>query len=282
MTASAHPDRAFPALRRRGFLAAGAAAGLGALALTGCGGGAEDAGATGGDGKPRRGGQLRAAFAGGGAAETFDPHLSNLFSDAARAKALYDKLADCGSDMSAKPRLAASWEPGPRLDRWKVTLREATFHDGRPVTAADVLYSYRRIADPRRTFLAKASLEPIDLKASRALDARTVEFLLKRPTAEFPKSSPRSARTSYPATPSGSTGRSAPAPSASSPSPPAARAPLRPLLGRRPLPGRAGVRHRERGVRADQRAARRAGRVRARTQPRHRARPREAGARSPS
>ncbi|WEV29391.1 ABC transporter substrate-binding protein [Streptomyces sp. 71268] len=186
MTASAHPDRAFPALRRRGFLAAGAAAGLGALALTGCGGGAEDAGAAGGDGKPRRGGRLRAAFAGGGAAETLDPHLSNLFADAARAKALYDKLADCGADMSAKPRLAASWEPGPRLDRWKVTLREATFHDGRPVTADDVLYSYRRIADPRKTYRAKASLEPIDLKASRALDARTVEFRLKRPTAEFP------------------------------------------------------------------------------------------------
>ncbi|GAA4675981.1 ABC transporter substrate-binding protein [Streptomyces youssoufiensis] len=186
MTASAHPDRAFPALRRRGFLAAGAAAGLGALALTGCGGGAEDAGAAGGDGKPRRGGRLRAAFAGGGAAETLDPHLSNLFADAARAKALYDKLADCGADMSAKPRLAASWEPGPRLDRWKVTLREATFHDGKPVTAEDVLYSYRRIADPQKTYRAKASLEPIDLKASRALDARTVEFRLKRPTAEFP------------------------------------------------------------------------------------------------
>ncbi|MFE9396533.1 ABC transporter substrate-binding protein [Streptomyces flavidovirens] len=180
-------DPRFPGLRRRGFLAvAGGAAGLGALALTGCAG-SSTAGAPGkADGKPRRGGRLRAAFAGGGASETLDPHLSNLFADVARAKALFDKLADYGPDLSAQPRLASTWEPNAGLDRWKVTLREATFHNGKPVTAQDVLYSYRRITDPKKAFRAKASLEPIDLKASRAVDERTVEFVLKRPTAEFP------------------------------------------------------------------------------------------------
>lgn len=180
-------DTRFPGLRRRGFLAAASgAAGVGALALTGCGTSGSTTPAGKGDGKPRRGGRLRAAFAGGGAGETLDPHLSNLFADVARAKALYDKLADYGPDLSAQPRLASAWEPNAGLDRWKVTLRKATFHDGKPVTAADVLYSYRRIADPKKAFRARASLEPIDLKASRAVDARTVEFVLKRPTAEFP------------------------------------------------------------------------------------------------
>ncbi|MFB6835722.1 ABC transporter substrate-binding protein [Streptomyces sp. NPDC056361] len=189
---SAH-DARFPGLRRRGFLAVtGGAAGLGALALTGCSGsgtaGGTDraAGGADADGKPRRGGRLRTAFAGGGASETLDPHLANLFVDAARAKALFDKLADHGPDLSARPRLAARWEPNAGLDRWKVTLREASFHDGKPVTAADVLYSYRRITDPKKAFRAKASLEPVDLEASRARDDRTVEFVLKRPTAEFP------------------------------------------------------------------------------------------------
>ncbi|MER0242618.1 ABC transporter substrate-binding protein [Streptomyces sp. HSW2009] len=184
-TAAAPPDRAFPTLRRRGFLVASAAAGVGAFALAGCGSG-ERAAPTGGAGTPRRGGRLRAAFAGGGAAETLDPHRSNLFADVARAKALFDKLADCAADMSATPRLASGGEPAPRLARWRVTLRRATVHDGSPVTADDVLYSYRRIADPRRTFRARASLEPIDLAASRAVDARTIEFRLRRPTAEFP------------------------------------------------------------------------------------------------
>ncbi|MER6617570.1 ABC transporter substrate-binding protein [Streptomyces xantholiticus] len=180
-------DSRFPVLRRRGFLAvAGGAAGLGALALAGCAGSGPATDTAKGGGKPRRGGRLRAAFAGGGASETLDPHLANLFADVARAKALFDKLADYGPDLSAQPRLAAGWEPNAGLDRWKVTLREAAFHDGKPVTAKDVLYSYRRIADPVKAFRAKASLEPIDLKASRALDDRTVEFVLKRPTAEFP------------------------------------------------------------------------------------------------
>ncbi|MFE7775129.1 ABC transporter substrate-binding protein [Streptomyces sp. NPDC057445] len=178
----------FSGLRRRGFLAAaGGAAGLGALALAGCAGSGNTApDSAKGDGKPKRGGRLRAAFAGGGASETLDPHLSNLFADAARAKALFDKLADYGPDLAAQPRLASAWEPNAGLDRWKVTLRKASFHDGRPVTAQDVLYSYRRIADPAKAFRAKASLEPIDLKASRALGERTIEFVLKRPTAEFP------------------------------------------------------------------------------------------------
>ncbi|MFG3517070.1 ABC transporter substrate-binding protein [Streptomyces bobili] len=183
-------DERFSGLRRRGFLAAGT--GAAALALVGCGNGNGNGNGTGddpadsGDGKPAKGGRLRAAFAGGGASETLDPHLANLFADAARAKALYDKLADFGADLSAQPRLAASWEPDKTLARWKVTLRQATFHDGRPVTAKDVLYSYRRIADPKQAYRAKASLEPIDLDASRATGERVIEFVLKRPTAEFP------------------------------------------------------------------------------------------------
>ncbi|MDB1086405.1 ABC transporter substrate-binding protein [Streptomyces sp. ACA25] len=160
------------------------------VALAGCssgsGGDAATDSAGKGDGEPQRGGTLRAAFAGGGANETLDPHLTNLFADAARAKALFDKLADFGSDMAAQPRLAESWEPNGALDRWTVTLREARWHDGEPVTAADVLYSYRRIADPDQAFRAKSSLEPIDLEASNAVDDRTVEFHLKRPYAEFP------------------------------------------------------------------------------------------------
>ncbi|UQA94876.1 ABC transporter substrate-binding protein [Streptomyces halobius] len=183
------PDSAVPpGLRRRGFLAgASGAAALGALALAGCGSGGTSEDASSGDGgKPQRGGTLRAAFAGGGANETLDPHLASLFSDAARAKALFDKLADFDADLTPRPRLAAKWQPNKELDRWTVTLREAAFHNGKPVTAADVLFSYRRITNPKKAFRSKADLEPIDLKASRAVDKRTIEFRLKRPTAEFP------------------------------------------------------------------------------------------------
>ncbi|MBM7775317.1 peptide/nickel transport system substrate-binding protein [Actinokineospora baliensis] len=165
----------FPTLRRRGFLAL-----AGGLALAGCA--STEPAASG----PRAGGRLRAAFAGGGAKEVLDPHMASLFVEAARAKALYDKLADFGADLTPVPRLAEKWEPNADASVWRVTLRQATFHDGRPVRAADVLASYARILDPKRAFRAKASLAVIDLKASRAVDDRTVEFTLSRPYVEFP------------------------------------------------------------------------------------------------
>ncbi|MEU6866221.1 ABC transporter substrate-binding protein [Streptomyces sp. NPDC046876] len=172
-------------LARRGFLIATGATALAFTAACGTGTTTPDA-KNAAEGAPKQGGRLRAAFAGGGANETLDPHAANLFVDAARAKALFDKLADFGADLAAVPRLAEKWEANDALDTWKITLRKAAFHDGKPVTAEDVLYSYRRIADPKGTFRAKASLEPVDLDASRALDPSTVEFKLKRPYAEFP------------------------------------------------------------------------------------------------
>ncbi|TDC05375.1 ABC transporter substrate-binding protein [Streptomyces sp. 8K308] len=185
-TPANHPHHA---PRRRSLLAAAglvsAAVSLGPL--TGCGSGARTAtDQSGEDEQPRRGGRLRATFAGGGANETLDPHRANLFVDVVRAKAVFDKLADYADDMSAEPRLAESWEPNGSLDRWRVSLRDAAFHDGRRVTAADVLYSFRRIADPDDTFRAKADLELIDLDASGAEGDRVVEFRLKRPSADFP------------------------------------------------------------------------------------------------
>ncbi|GAA2363216.1 ABC transporter substrate-binding protein [Saccharopolyspora halophila] len=169
-------------LDRRRFLglAAAGAVSTGSL-LAGCApGGAPGAGA------PKPGGRLRAAFSGGGAAEVLDPHETSLYIEIARSKALFDKLADYGNDMSPQPRLAERWEPSADLRTWRITLRQATFHDGRPVRAADVLASYARITEPGGSRRAKSSLSVIDLPASRAIDDRTVEFQLKRPYAEFP------------------------------------------------------------------------------------------------
>lgn len=175
-------DAAVHRVDRRGFL--GLTAATAATVLSGCAGGA----ATSEAGPPRPGGRLRAAFSGGGADEVLDPHATDLYAEIARAKSLFDKLADFGSDMSPQPRLAERWEPSADLMTWRITLRQATFHDGRPVRADDVLASYARILEPGSSRRAKASLSVIDLANSRALDARTVEFRLKRPYAEFPNS----------------------------------------------------------------------------------------------
>ncbi len=135
---------------------------------------------------PTRGGHLKVAFQTAGAKETLDPHLVEIFVDGARSKALYDKLADLDGKMSVVPRLATAFDPNADASVWRITLREAQFHDGRPVTAEDVLWSLARIVEPNTSRRARTVLKPLDLRRSRVVDARTVELALDRPSSEFP------------------------------------------------------------------------------------------------
>ncbi|GIG59560.1 ABC transporter substrate-binding protein [Longispora fulva] len=167
---------------RRGLLLGGAAL-TGGVLLGGC---STPAGTPKGAPSPKKGGRVRAAFQTAGAKETLDPHAASLFVDGARSKALFDKLADLGPDMSPVPRLAEKFEPNADATKWRVTLRKATFHDGRPVTADDVLASYARILAAPATRRAAVQLDAIDLKASSAVSAQVIEFVLKRPQSEFP------------------------------------------------------------------------------------------------
>ncbi|MFI5855416.1 ABC transporter substrate-binding protein [Streptomyces parvulus] len=163
---------------RRGVLAAGSALALtGTGLLAGCG--ADDK-----DGGP--GDAFRAAFTAGGSQETLDPHVAPNFVDQARAKALYDTLGTYADDMSVRPRLAESWESDGSGTRWRIRLRAAEFHDGSPVTAEDVLYSYRRAASPETGSPSQVLLSAIDFDASRADGTRSVLVVLKAPNFEFP------------------------------------------------------------------------------------------------
>ncbi|WP_028812548.1 ABC transporter substrate-binding protein [Streptomyces flavidovirens] len=173
---------------RREFLAlAGAAGTAGALALTGCGTGAGSSPAADGKAAPRRGGQFRALFTGGGEQETIDPHAEALAIDMARTKALFDRLVDLDAGMAPVPRLAQKWEANADATLWRFTLREALFHDGKKLTPEDVLFSFGRILDPKATnHFAQSLLSVIDLKKSRGVGKNTVEVALKRPSAELP------------------------------------------------------------------------------------------------
>jgi peptide/nickel transport system substrate-binding protein/oligopeptide transport system substrate-binding protein len=47
------------------------------------------------------------------------------------------------------PALAESWEPGPNAEYWEFVIREgAVWSDGTPITADDVVYTYRHMANP--------------------------------------------------------------------------------------------------------------------------------------
>ncbi|ALE72021.1 hypothetical protein AD006_08250 [Pseudonocardia sp. EC080610-09] len=164
-------------LSRRSFLrATGAAAALAGIpALAACGAPA-DAGA------PR----LTVAFAGAGPLPVTDPHQVWRPVDRARAAAVADTLLVWGQDMRPEPHLAASVGPDRTGRRWRVRMREATAHDGRPLTAADALASFRRIAAPATGATAAPLLANVDLTASRVVSPTELEFVLRTPDFQFP------------------------------------------------------------------------------------------------
>lgn len=164
-------------LSRRSFLrVTGAAAALAGIpALAACGGPADT-----------RAPRLTVAFAGAGPLPVTDPHRVWRPVDRARAAAVADTLLVWGQDMRPEPHLATSVAPDGTGTRWRVRMREATAHDGRPLTAADALASFRRIAEPATGATAAPLLSNVDLAQSRVLSPTELEFVLWTPDFLFP------------------------------------------------------------------------------------------------
>lgn len=179
-----HPtSRSLPSRRS----AVTALAAVGALLLSACSSTpAKDTPAA-SDSTPVDGGTLRYAVAGSPATAGGDPHggLGNE-SDVLRFALTYDVLTVPGADGRTRPRLATSWKPDADMDRWTLTLRDdARFTDGRPVRAADVLYSLRRIAGKAAENYGR--LADFDLAKSTAPDTHTVVLATRAPMADAPR-----------------------------------------------------------------------------------------------
>ena len=167
-----------PRLSRRGLLAV--ATGGAGLVLSGCGG-TEASVLEAGD-TPVGGGTLRVGITGGGASDTVDAHVPLGTGDAARMFNLYDTLFAYDADYQVVPSLAESAEPNETGDQWTLTLREGVrFHDGRPLTPADVKATFERIMDPEDPKSGSSKLAT--LESVEEVDERTVRFVLGSPDA---------------------------------------------------------------------------------------------------
>jgi len=172
-----------PALHRRSFLkytgALGAAAAV-SSSLSACSWGPESTNDTGGGGS----GTLTAVI-GYGNDGSWDPtQTASAFSMAANNH-IYEGLLDT-DPISREPYAALATEVPSDLSgtSWKFTLRAgATFHDGKPVTADDVVFVFDRILDPNTQTLAKGFFASW-LKEVRKIDAQNVELVLKFPFPE--------------------------------------------------------------------------------------------------
>lgn len=178
----------------RGALAGGVVLGTGGV-LIGCGG--DDNGGGGGGGTPaqsesggklKTGGTLRVGATGGGAKDSIDAHKPTADTDIMRCWNLYECLAVRTPDFSKlEMLLAESIEPGKSTKVWDIRLKEGvTFHNGKPVTADDVIFSIRRIKDPKDPKVGAASIGYLDDKLLKKMDDRTVRVTLQFANAAFP------------------------------------------------------------------------------------------------
>jgi peptide/nickel transport system substrate-binding protein len=177
----------------RGGIAGGAMLGAGGL-LAACGGssgGSASSTQSGGGttAKLRTGGVLRVGATGGGAKDSIDAHIPTTDPDIMRVWNLYESLAVRSPDFSKlEMLLAESIEPnGGKPDSWTVRLKPGiTFHNGKPVTADDVIFSLQRITDPKDPKTGNASISYIDRKNLKKIDERTVRIPLQFANANFP------------------------------------------------------------------------------------------------
>ena len=96
---------------------------------------------------------------------------------------IFDQLTTIDATGAVVPRLAESWTANETLDEWTFSLRDgATFHDGTPVTAADVVFTFETAMNDDTARLG-GYLTTIESIA--APDDHTVVFTLNQAFAPF-------------------------------------------------------------------------------------------------
>lgn len=182
------------ALSRRTVLkgaAATAGAGLFAVTLGACASGASSSASAGGaaaSGKPRRGGQLRVGVTGGGSADTLDAQNGVNPIDFVRIPQLNEPLINFNHRAQLVMWLAEEVTPNADATEWVVRVKDGiTWHNGKPLTSKDVIYSFQRILNPKHPLGGAASLASLDLNGMKVLDARTCRLKCHAPFATFPE-----------------------------------------------------------------------------------------------
>lgn len=114
-----------------------------------------------------------------GEPDQLDPQKTSAYFSFEVLENVFDTLVEPDANLQMQPALAESWQVSPDQLTWTFRLRPGvTFHDGTPLAADDVVYSYRRIIDEQLTNSDKFS----SVTAVEAPDPATVVLRVNRPT----------------------------------------------------------------------------------------------------
>jgi peptide/nickel transport system substrate-binding protein len=130
----------------------------------------------------KRGGRLRVGVPGGSSSDLLDGQHIVTEPDIARLVATFEGLSVF--DDSYKPKIDGLAEEleAEKANQWLIRVRDGIeFHNGKTLTADDVIYSIRRTTNPKLGLFGHAGFASVDPKRIRKLDNRTVRLFLKQP-----------------------------------------------------------------------------------------------------
>lgn len=135
---------------------------------------------------PKRGGYMRVGTNDGSQTDSLDPATwPGTFTGGAFGGSMCNNLTEILPDRSIAGDLAESFESADQSKRWVFTLRKGiTFHDGRSLTARDVVASMMHHTGATTKSPAKVIFSQLDRIV--ADDDRTVVFTLKGSSPDFP------------------------------------------------------------------------------------------------
>lgn len=133
---------------------------------------------------PVKGGHLKAAGWSSSAADTLDPAKASLSTDYVRCCSLYNRLTFLADGGKLQMELAEKIESADARV-WLVTLKSGvTFHDGKSLSSADVVFSLNRHLDSTTGSRVNAiARQMTEIKATGPL---TVQITLASPNADLP------------------------------------------------------------------------------------------------
>ena len=175
-----------PAISRRSLLRAVAISGLAVPILSACSTSTPStptSSAT-SSAQIKKGGTLRAALTGGSSSDTLDAQAGITTIDFARIFQLYEPLIGFDKDAKLVPILAESLTPSADATVWTLKLRQGVmFHNGKELTADDVIFSFQRIVDPAAPLPGAAPISAVDVAGMKKVDNYTVTIPCKTPFA---------------------------------------------------------------------------------------------------
>ena len=106
-----------------------------------------------------------------GEKQSMDPADMHSGDDAYHTFAVYNRLVDVDDNFKVLPELATDWSVSDDGLTWTFHLRKGVkFHSGKDFTSADVVYTFKRMLDPKLGSGAQAVLAFLDSDGIKAPD----------------------------------------------------------------------------------------------------------------